>query len=155
MNDLLKISCLSCIFMLTSCLSESEDSNKGLIKENITFGDCKSYVLENGKANVNKEIVIRTPEEYSSYLKEMGLDSFTCKTIPKIEFNKYSLIGKGVVANGKDVAYNRNFYSNGNGKFKYVIEVLHKENVESQIFSMNYVLVPHLEKDAQVEFEIK
>jgi hypothetical protein len=145
---------LSFFFLIVNCNCDVEDSQQGLIIDNFSFGKCNGFFYKNNKIDFEKEVVIKTKEECRALINELKLDTSESAEIPTIDFKKFTLIGKGVLALGCDVAFDRKFFKSENNGFIYIIKVKSKGDCDPGIFSMNYILVPKIDNNARVSFEV-
>lgn len=108
----------------------------------------------------NSEVVIRNQKEYEEFFKnnrraEFPPDHCEGTTPPKIDFNNYSLIGKGTSATGCGREYKRTIMQKGNKTLKYHIVVISKGGCEPLVLDMNWALVPKIKKRTEVVFEVE
>jgi len=108
----------------------------------------------------DSEIVIRNQDVYKELFESNRREGFpddNCDDVPppEIDFNKYSLIGKRTLASGCDQEYKRTIIKTGNKTIKYYIVVISKGGCMPLVHEMNWALVPKIEHETEVFFDVK
>ena len=147
------------VFLVVSC--ENNESIEDLPEqveflEQSYFGICFSGT----PAGLDTEVIITDNESYLEYFNQKRIHPYNlnCDTaeLPKIDFDKYSLIGKYTEGGGCEVSYNREIIDNKTkNKIVYTIDVEYSGSCLMLITNMNWALIPKLKKDYNVEFIVK
>lgn len=135
-----------------ACNYEKSDSIDGLVISTVAIVGCDDHF---NPINFEKEFVIRTDKEFADFLNTINGKNVKCEAYTPIDFNSFTLIGKSVLCEGScDFAFDRNFFKTKEGKYKYEITVKYEGNCDSKTISLNFVLVPKIESNATVDFEV-
>jgi len=147
---------LFAIISFSGC-KKSEDitSNAIFLKTgwNGFFGPCFNSFYDS-------EVVIRSQKEYELFFennRRTELPPGHCEGTPppEIDFNKYTLIGKGTYATGCGQEFNRTLIQKGNKTLRYHIVVISKGGCLPLRHEMNWALVPKIKNRTEVIFEVE
>lgn len=117
--------------------------------EKISFGECLTYFYIGNSKDIDyeKELIIQTDKDYNLF--KIYCDSITPKIgdykceFPKINFNKFDLIGKCVKAKGCENEVTTNLIiEEQNKQYLFEIDIESSGNCNSSGFIMNYYIVP-------------
>jgi hypothetical protein len=136
--------CFSCS---KSPLCWGEDKNKGIIEQSVDFGYCNFGSDE-------ERFIINSEEELDTLINIMENAGSLCEK-PDINFNDFTLLGQ--YASGDcEVKFIREVVRDTNNKkFIYSIKIRDCGSCKKLGYSMNWILVPKLPADWDVEFIIK
>lgn len=105
------------------------------------------------------EIVINDNESYQDFgdsirIYPINLDCDTA-SLPYIDFNNYTLVGKSTLGGGCGAVYVRKmFKDNSNKIIVYEIDVEYIGNCYMSISNRNWSIIPKLSKDYEVVFRV-
>lgn len=108
----------------------------------------------------NNELIFRDKESFESYVDSMRIYPYNLNcdtaTVPDINFDKYTLVGKFTSGGGCDVEYKRNVFEDVNNKnIIYEIKINYTGLCEMLITSMNWALIPRIPDNYSVEFKVR
>jgi len=144
------------VFIFISCEKYDDFNDQVQFLEVSYFGRC-FYGMPAGLA---KEVFLSDNEAYLEYFnsKRVQSNKIDCDTVhlPKIDFDNYSLIGKFTSAGGCHVYYDRKFVNNRLAKtLVYYINIEYTGNCKVLTTSMNWALIPKLDKGYKVEYRVE
>ncbi len=108
----------------------------------------------------NDEIVFRVNEQYQIYENTIRghPENVNCDTakLPEIDFDKFSLLGKETGGGGCGAKSEHTVLKDTkNKKIIYKISVEYIGNCFIYFFSFNFVLVPKIPDDYEIEFQVE
>lgn len=137
--------------LLTPALSEIQ-----FVDMNELLGlECINPIVSGSGRDI--EFIVNSDEQYKSIWKFESQNP-RCKDfkLPSIDFSKKTLLGKHAIGTGCSIDFIRKVYRNDlNKKIIYSIKVVEKGGCDMAGVSMNWILLPKLPPDYNVEFEVK
>ena len=120
------------------------------------FGIC----FTGNPSDLDSEVIFTDYETYQDYWNKRRIHPYNldCDTaqLPNIDFDKYSLIGKYTEGGGCEVSYDRDIIEDKlRNRIIYTIKVEYQGTCAMLITSMNWVLIPKLKRNYEVEFVVE
>jgi len=148
---------LSVVF--TGCEKEKIDENLKDITKDSEFKELLSDCFYGIFQKDYSEIIITDLESYKNFEDSIRVQAggLNCDaaSLPYIDFNKYSLLGKFTQGGGCSAIYDRTVFDDTvNKKIIYKISVEYSGECDMWIFNWNWVCVPKLPQDYEVEFQV-
>jgi hypothetical protein len=103
------------------------------------------------------EFIVRTEKEYQDLTRFKSIH-FSCHdfTLPPLDFSKKSLLAKYTSGGGCKVEFIRKVYRDEvNKKIIYAIKILQHGSCKKKVASMNWIQIPPIPNDYQVEFHVE
>lgn len=118
------------------------------------FGECFGGIFSLS----NEAIVIRNQEEYKEVF-EKNKNTFQpekCENVslPSIDFQKHTLIGKITMNTGCSTTYDRRVEQRGNQETIYHITITETGGCQPSRTTMNWALIPKIKKRTDVTFNV-
>ena len=114
--------------------------------------------LSGGSRDFGDSFVINSQDEYKK-LQSDAMQFFNCKwdtKPPEIDFSQKTLLGKYAQGGGCSIDFKKKVYrDDSNKKIIYSIYVIEKGGCAKVGFDGNWILIPKIPSDYNVEFEVK
>lgn len=144
----------------TGCEKEKIDENLNDITKDSEFKELLSDCFNGIFQKDYSEIIITDSESYKNFEDSIRVQAggLNCNTasLPYIDFSKFTLLGKFTQGGGCSVNYDRAVFDDTeNKKIIYKISVEYSGPCDMWIFNWNWVCIPKLPEDYEVEFHVK